>query len=68
MRVEVKKDTEKPIEYPCLMISEYGTIVLFRERSCGVALSSHFQIGYNSDTWIDEDFKPFNGEITLSNK
>ncbi len=69
MRVKVKEDTIKTIEYPCLMIDKDGIIVLFRERSCGVVLSSDLlEIGYNSNKWINEEFKPFNGEITLSNK
>jgi hypothetical protein len=67
MRVEVKEDTIK--EYPCLMISEYGTIVLFRERSCGVVLSSHLlEIGLYSNEWDMNDFNPFNASVTLSNK
>ena len=69
MRVEVKKDTIKPIEYPCLMINQDDVIVLFRNRSKGTIVSSdNFQIGSFFADWDMNDFKPFNGEITLSNK
>ncbi len=67
MKVEVKVSEEKP-KYPYIGISKNKTIILFVGTNLGTVLESNqWPIGNYSYHWCEEDFKPFEGEITLSN-
>jgi hypothetical protein len=71
MKVEVKeKEKKQEIKFPCLMISSCGSIVLFSEQNEGTLLLDNkgvYGIAYYDDSWIMDKFKPFHGQITLSN-
>lgn len=72
MKVEVKNNKEVIVrEYPYLGISEGGNIFYFITKNTGVRLhsinNSVFPIGVFSDCLAEENFKIFEGEITLSN-
>ena len=70
MKVTVK-DKSSEIEYPCLMISDSGTIVLFREHENGVCLkqgNTFVKLGDYSNSWDMNVFNPFAGSVTLSNE
>lgn len=62
---------ERKEEFPRLMISSLGTIVLFVDNAVGMAIivgkDSPHDIGDYSKGWDRGDFTPFNGTITLSN-
>ena len=69
MIVEVKQNkTEK--DFPKLMISQRGVIVLFETHKTGVCLvdpNRDYKIGVYSPLWSVENFQDFDGEITLKN-
>lgn len=70
MKVEVREVKKEGINYPCLMIGSDGSIVLMKAPCEGVVLiegGSGYEIGYEANNWSMDCFKPFNGEITLSN-
>jgi len=59
-----------PNEYPKLMISEMGRIVLFFDYKRGIVLYEKDQcwdIGHNSEAWDIEKFKPMNTPVTIQN-
>ena len=69
------KNTEEKATFPCLMTTAYGKVVLMESADSyfgiGTVIVSdcHDQpVGYFSDCWAINDFKPFNGEVTLKNK
>lgn len=64
------------IKFPCLMQSQYGPrrIVLFSSATTGTVVSDNtndrYPIGHYAENWgscHDRDWKPFNGNVTLSN-
>ena len=61
----------RSLPYPKLMISESGTIVLFKESAIGVVLlegnSGFYKIGDNHFTWDMNAFKDYYEVITLQN-
>ena len=69
--------SQKPIEkeetYPCLKISNFGTIVLFEREKWGTVVglgqktSSFFIIGSYQKEWCMDCFKPFEGKVVLNN-
>ena len=74
MKVTVKEKSSE-IEYPCLMVTKKGEIVLFyayKEGTCIAHLDTgelpDWQLGEYSDTCIMRWFKPFTGSVTLSNE
>ena len=69
MKVTIKEPTTKK-EYPCLKISDDGTIVLFISKNKGTVLSVDFadyEVGHYSSGWNWEGFEPYAGEITITN-
>ena len=70
MKVEVK-DKVSEIKFPCLMVTEeYDVIVLFTSSTKGICVMSdhpNFKVGEYSNGWVIENFKLFDGEITLKN-
>ena len=74
MAIKTKVTETKPnrINYPSLMISNYdGIIVLMTGTEKGTVLNpstSIKKIGYTGEGWIMDNFRDFEGEITLSNK
>lgn len=69
IKVEVRKKI-KENKYPCLKhYPKTGEIVLFRGEETGILLndSSNACAGFYSSAWLEENFEPFQGEITLSN-
>jgi hypothetical protein len=61
----------RSLPYPKLMISDKGTIVLFKDCAIGVVLlqgSSIYNIGFYSATWDFTAFSDYYEAITLQNK
>ena len=75
IKVELVEEKKQENEFPCLMKSNGGKVVLMTERSrdCGKGtvvdsgLGVH-KVGYYSDSWSFRDFKPLQGKIILENK
>jgi len=71
MKVEVNvKEMNDKMDYPCLMISDFGKIVFFTKECTGTVVNNtdFCRIGDFSDGWNMRVFKPFHGTITLSNE
>jgi len=66
----VKEAATKGTKYPYLKESENGTIVLFFAQNSGVSVckSYYHDVGEYSNTWLESDFKPFHGTVTLVNE
>jgi len=64
MKVTVKEKSETK-EYPWIGISGDRTIILFHKYNAGICLSPPSLS--NFDDWDQDNFKPFEGEIVLSN-
>jgi len=60
---------ENVVEYPKLMHSYQGRVVLFTSHSTGVLLNEvgHNCGGYYSDDWCMAHFEDYDGSITLQN-
>lgn len=69
MKVEVNEiDIQTARIYPYIGKHHDGTFVLFTKKNTGFNLRKcEWSIGRFSDTWHEDGFKYFNGEITLSN-
>jgi len=66
--INKREEPENP-KYPCLKVSG-DIVVLFTERYTGtvvVGWSCFSTIGKYSDTWIEKNFKPLQGSVTLEN-
>ena len=63
---------EERIVYPCLMVSDKGSVVLFIECEKGTLVYPNQltkrRAGYYSVTWDMERFKLYKGSITLGNE
>lgn len=58
------------INYPCIMTNEHGLIVLMTRPKCGMVVEvgeSNHRIGDYLTFWCMDVFKPFEGEVRLSN-
>jgi hypothetical protein len=69
MRV-VLKDAVRKVKYPYIGINEYEVVILFQCQKTGIVLnggSSGYRIGHTSTAWSEENFRPMQGSITLSN-
>ena len=58
----------RSLPYPKLMISDKGTIVLFRDHAIGIVLlkgNSPYELGYYSNTWDFTNFSDYYEAITL---
>ena len=64
-------NTEIKREYPYLGINTDDLVVLFTQERTGFVVNRKtycvFSIGYFNDTWNEESFTLFTGEIKLSN-
>lgn len=67
---------EREVNYPFLMLSDKGDVIL-AINSCGNTLSGTLlkrgagtdaTVGHYSITWVKDRFKPFYGILELSNK
>lgn len=71
MKVTVnKQDSNKEIEYPCLMIDNDGYIVLFTEKNIGFCLrrgNNNNGKPYYGSMWNMDTFKLFHGAVILEN-
>ena len=70
MKVEVNKDEEGCLDYPLLMKSWNGQVVLMTGWERGIVIDggiTDHKIGKYIDQWDMEAFKPFEGKITISN-
>ena len=69
--VNVKGSSAK-VDYPKLMISNTGLVLLMTCDCCGVVLQEGIregvQVGYSSTTWSMRGLKDFEGELVLKNK
>jgi hypothetical protein len=54
--------------YPYIGVSDSGTVVLFSALCRGTLLAQGGTnpIGYNSDIWMERNFTPLRGSITLT--
>lgn len=78
IKSEVAKNKEETLDLPLLMVNnQTGMIVLVTELNkddlnsvCGVLISGHWshKTGYFSKLWARDNFRPYDGEITLKNK
>jgi len=66
---------EKKSIYPCLKITIEKTIVLFSASRVGTVVYSGVQnktdydypVGLYSESWVMENFKDYDGTVTLTN-
>ena len=70
VRTVLSVEFEKVKEFPKLMISISGSIVLFKESQSGFVIhpSLGHCLGYFSNNWWMPDFKEYQGELTLKNE
>jgi hypothetical protein len=70
VKVTLKEEVVKSINYPKLMVDEEDLIVLFDEYQEGfvVRAKSGYNLCYYSNSWDMSDFVDYNGEITLKNE
>ena len=63
------KQSTSDIDFPKLMISETGLIVLFSSPKLGFVVKGDdlWKAGEHSETWIIDVFTDFHGSVTLSN-
>lgn len=72
IKSEVKKATEKCVDFPCLMKSiETGTIAIITEEVRGQYQGMAVNVKESSSTDVGDmvassSFRPFNGEVALS--
>jgi uncharacterized pyridoxamine 5'-phosphate oxidase family protein len=75
MKIEINnKEQNTEIKFPCLMISNDGKAVIVATKEGdrptrieGFALKDKEGVHFCTK-WMKENFKPFNGSITLSNE
>jgi hypothetical protein len=73
MKVEVKEnETEKELQFPCLMIHENGMIIIATEKrkngyNGSVLINVNTTVNVGEHGVFNQMFKPFKGSITLSN-
>ena len=77
MNVNVIEKPVTPLKFPCLMVSESRTVVLFYEENKGTIVipdiidPTHFDRLYPMaqyrDDWNMTHFKRFNGKLVLQN-
>jgi len=60
----IEKEIEN--EYPKMMISAEGRIVLFSDARTGMVIGGVDEIGRYSDSWGTGFFVPFYGKVILS--
>lgn len=64
--VEVKKAKDLP--FPKLMKSTRSDkVVLFEKYRCGTVVSDHKDMGMYSEIWLMQNFRDFDGSVTLEN-
>lgn len=67
MKITIDETPAAPrIEYPCLMVSDDGAVVLFTEPEIGFAVKHAGGLHYDT-CWAMRCFTPFTGSVTLSN-
>lgn len=65
MFAKLKMDQQK---YPYIGIFDNGEIVLFTSDSTGVCLGGGlYHVGKQSDSWVENNAKPFDGIVEISN-
>ena len=69
INVKVSGETECKYDYPKLMKSDRGLIVLFLKDDVGTVVSpdKFHDCGEFRDDWFMPDFVDYKGEVTLSN-
>ena len=71
IEVNVKDQEKQESEFPKLMVSELGKIVLFTSKSVGTLIvpsSADKKVGHYCESWCEDVFTDFHGSVTLSNK
>lgn len=69
MKTKIEQRDTPIGKYPSLYISE-GLVVLMASESSGTVVhteNSIHRLGYTSDDWSMDVFKPFEGKLTLEN-
>jgi hypothetical protein len=68
LTVEVSDKTRtEENNYPKLMVSNEGQIVLFNEVRKGMNINGKgWAVGYYTDCWVMSCFKNFHGSVTLT--
>lgn len=67
MVISKTNEISKIKDFPKLMISEDGDIVLFGKFGHGVRVGGSGQTGYISACWTMRKFSDYRGEVTLRN-
>jgi len=70
IQVTTEKVKQQVTEYPKLMTTETGRIVLFTKESLGVILcdpDGYYDIGRESGGWLMSCFKPLTTPLTIQN-
>jgi len=66
------KTSIQDVEYPCIMIGKFGTIVFFADKNKGTILyapsTNPHEIGYYYESWNMTSFTYFNKLVTLKNE
>ncbi len=65
---------EEKVEYPCLMVSDGGLVILVQEKSKydnlkGTVIQCEhtgYDVGEYREVWDATQFKPFHGTITIT--
>lgn len=68
--IDRAENESKPRTYPYIGVSPAGDIVLFTTKDKGVCLQAvtpYVSVGSYSQAWNEQNFKPFDGFITLEN-
>lgn len=63
--------SSKGIDFPKLMVSKLGKIVLFFAKDTGTVMAdpeAFHDIGFWSDKWTSQDFIDYEGTLRLTNK
>jgi hypothetical protein len=63
-------DIQYPILMKCTSVENIDLIVLMESHEVGVAIvgSKDYPVGYFDEEWVQSEFRPFEGELVLSNK
>ena len=71
MRSKVTDEGTQQESFPCLMVSNRGVIVLFKESGKGTVVgntsngTNMYIVGESHEMWAMDMFKPFNGKVVL---
>lgn len=64
-----KDSPMQELDYPCLMETEKGAVILMSKPNTGTVVISGIthKVGKYREDWAESSFKPFSGNISLRN-